>query len=170
MIADRAHTRFRGQTGLAARLALRLAPRLVAALAALWIALAVPVAALAQDEPDYASWEQAASRGEDVVEAGTASTPTLEALRADIVAWRDQFVAAQSINAPRIAALKDQIAALGPAPAEGDSEAADIAARRKDLNDQLAQLQAPGLRAVEAYSRADQTLFADRSRALSAKR
>ena len=71
MIADRAHTRFRGQTGLAARLALRLAPRLVAALAALWIALAVPVAALAQDEPDYASWEQAASRGEDVVEAGS---------------------------------------------------------------------------------------------------
>lgn len=172
MIADRAHTRFRGQTGLAARLALRLAPRLVAALAALWIALAVPVAALAQDEPDYASWEQAASRGEDVVEAGTASTPTLEALRADIVAWRDQFVAAQSINAPRIAALKDQIAALGPAPAEGDSEAADIAARRKDLNDQLAQLQAPGLRAVEAYSRADSLIKAvdDQTRVRQADR
>lgn len=128
---------------------------LLAALAALWLALAVAPPALAQTEPDYQAWNQIASRAEDEVDAGGATTETLQRLRADIVSWRDRFLQAQSLNAPRIATLRDQISALGPAPAEGETEAPEIAERRKELTEQLAQLQAPGLRAVEAYSRAD---------------
>ena len=122
----------------------------------LWLVFAM--AALAQSgaaEPDYGEWEQSASRAEELVEASDTPPDVLGALRADIVGWRDQFQQAQSLNGSRIATLREQISALGPAPAEGESEAEDIAARRRTLTEQLSELQAPGLRAVEAYSRAD---------------
>ena len=145
---------------------------LLAALAALWLALAVAPPALAQTEPDYQAWNQIASRAEDEVDAGGATTETLQRLRADIVSWRDRFLQSQSLNAPRIATLRDQISALGPAPAEGETEAPEIAERRKELTEQLAQLQAPGLRAVEAYSRADSLIKAvdDQTRVRQADR
>ncbi|SEH91416.1 DUF3772 domain-containing protein [Paracoccus alkenifer] len=122
----------------------------------LWLALAV--AGLAQSasvEPDYGDWEQSASRAEELVEASDTPPDVMGTLRADIVGWRDQFQQAQSLNGSRIATLREQIGALGPAPAEGESEAEDIAARRRTLTEQLSELQAPGLRAIEAYSRAD---------------
>lgn len=108
-----------------------------------------------QVEPDYKAWDMVATRGEGMVEAATASPDQLASLRADIVNWRDRFQAAQSINSGRIATVRDQISALGPAPAEGQTEADDIAARRGQLTAQLTELQAPSVRAVEAYSRAD---------------
>lgn len=104
---------------------------------------------------DYSQWERLAGQIEDVIEAGTATDARLEALRADVVRWRDQFLNAQGANSTRIATLRDQIAALGSPPAEGKTEPEDIAARRKELNDQLSKLQAPGLTAVEAFGRAD---------------
>lgn len=135
-------------------------PRRLAALvailaAALWLALATGALAQAAQEPDYAAWEQAASRSERLIDAGDATADELAAIRAEVVGWRDSFSQAQSINAPRIATLREQIAALGPAPPEGETEAEDIAARRKELSAQLSELQAPGQRALEAYSRAD---------------
>lgn len=132
----------------------RLRPVLLAAL--LWLALAAAVLAQsAATEPDYADWEREASRAEELVEASDTPPDVLGAVRAEIVAWRDQFQQAQTLNGTRIATLREQIGALGPAPAEGETEAEDIAARRRTLNEQLSELQAPGLRAVEAYSRAD---------------
>lgn len=105
--------------------------------------------------PDYVAWEAVAKRAEDAVQAARASTPALEDLRAELVGWRAKFLAAQSINQTRIKTLKDQIATLGPVPADGTSEPDEIASRRVALNDQLAKLQAPVLSAEEAYSRAD---------------
>lgn len=135
------------------------------ALAALLVALIVALGPVLSAGPlhaqdvaeslDYESWEKDATRAEEVLEAGRASNDALEILREAIVAWRSQFLAAQSANDSRIATIRDQIAALGPAPAEGETEAAEIAKRRAELNDQLARLQAPGLAAVEAHSRAD---------------
>ncbi len=128
---------------------------ILALLAALWLALACGMAqAQAAAEVDYDAWGRFADRAETSVDAGRIGDAQLLELRGDVVEWRDRLAAAQSINAPRIATVRDQIAALGPAPAEGEAEAEDVAARRKALNEQLAELQAPALRAVEAFSRA----------------
>lgn len=122
-------------------------------------ALLLSCAAHAQQQqpaqPDYDAWEKQASQVEQIVQSGQSTDAQLQQIRGDITQWRDRFQAAQGTNGPRIQAVNDQITALGAPPAEGQSEAADVADRRKALNDELAELQAPGKRATEAYSRAD---------------
>ncbi len=105
--------------------------------------------------PDYAQWEKDATRAEQAVADARASDSAMGDLRDDVVAWRSAFLAAQSANQSRIETLRGQISALGAAPGEGETEAPEIAARRAELSDQLAKLQAPGISAVEAASRAD---------------
>lgn len=105
--------------------------------------------------PDYAAWAILAEQAESAIEDRTTTTETLTRLRGLVVAQREQFLAAQTLNADRIATLREQIAALGPPPAEGETEAAEIAERRADLNQRLTQRQAPLLAADEAFRRAD---------------
>lgn len=105
---------------------------------------------------DYAAWERAAQRAEDALASGDAAqSPQLERLRTQLADWREALLGAENSNAARIATLRQQIDALGPAPAQGETEAAEIAKRRAELSDQLVRLQAPGLAAEEAYRRAD---------------
>jgi len=135
------------------------------ALFALLIALAVPAAA--QDvatgpfvnangsvAPDYAAWEQVATRAEGAVEAGRASNEALRVLRAEVVGWRAQFQAQMTVNDSRIATIREQIAALGPVPEDGSAEAPELASRRAELNEQLTRLSTPRRTAEEALSRA----------------
>ncbi len=105
--------------------------------------------------PDYEAWDRVAVRAERSVESGVSSAFALQRLRAELSGWRDQFLEAQSLNAARISTVNAQLAALGAAPAEGDSEPAQVAARRSDLNDQLNALRAPVVLAQEAYARAN---------------
>lgn len=131
-------------------------PRLALLILALFLALGQPVLAQPEQEaPDLAAWNKLADQAEQILESGSANDVRLQTIRDEVVKWRERLKAAQGVNATRIATLKDQIAALGPAPAEGQTEPEEIAARRKELGEQLATLQAPGLQAVEAYGRAD---------------
>ncbi len=128
-----------------------------AALPVAWQGTVPSGAAYAQTAkaPDYAAWEKDAADAESILDANRASNKALDDMRKRIVDWRAAFLTAQSANASQIDTVKSQVAALGPAPAEGKSESEDIAARRSALNAQLSNLQAPGIKAVEAYSRAD---------------
>ncbi|MBS0564511.1 MAG: DUF3772 domain-containing protein [Proteobacteria bacterium] len=141
--------------GLLAGLMLALVSVLPGTGAAPALAQAAAPAKADQAPPDYIAWEADAQSAEDVIAAARASTKALEEMRARIVDWRGRFEAAKGVNGPQIDTLKNQIAALGPAPADGATEAPEIAQRRRDLNDNLSKMQAPGLAAVEAFSRAD---------------
>jgi len=105
--------------------------------------------------PDYDMWQSVAMRAESSVEAARASDAAFSALRAEIVDWRSQFQEQLNTNDNRLATLRDQIAALGPAPEDGSTEAEEIANRRAELNAQLARLSAPRRTAEEAFSRAN---------------
>lgn len=105
--------------------------------------------------PDYQAWEQVASQTQELIGNEDVPVTELNDIRARIVEWRSRFESAQDINADEIATVQQQIEALGPAPAEGETEPEDIAARRDQLQRQLSELQAPRVAAVEAFSRAD---------------
>src|SRR6056300_875750 len=126
--------------------------RLLIAFAVLWLSLTAEV--LAQDPPDYTAWTQLSARAQVMIDGDRASTSMLEAVRAEIVTWRTVFLDAQDINASRIATLREQIAALGPVPAEGEVEPAAIAAERADLTQRLTDAEAPARRAEAAYREA----------------
>lgn len=119
-----------------------------------WLVLATVVSAQSLQDGDYAAWVTTATRAESVLQADRASETALDALRTQVAGWRDQFLAAQSVNKDRIAALRSQLASLPPAP-EGDGVPDPLADRRAELNEQITTLLAPVLRAEEAYSRAD---------------
>ncbi|NGM47456.1 mechanosensitive ion channel family protein [Rhodobacter sp. SGA-6-6] len=109
----------------------------------------------AEETVNYEDWEKAAAKAEEELEDRNLTEARLEELRGQIAAWRAALSTAQSANSARIGTVKEQIAALGPAPAEGETEAEEISARRKELADRLVKLQAPGIAADEAYRRAD---------------
>ncbi len=139
---------------------------------ALILALALPVAwATAQDnaaapvtaeaepqqpvDPYYAAWQDTARRAEAAIDADRASNAALEDLRAQLVEYRQTFLSARDRNSARIATLQSQLEALGPPPAEGDEEPADIAELRARLSQQMRDLRVPSVVAQEAYNRAD---------------
>lgn len=104
---------------------------------------------------DYAAWNKLALRGERAIEDVSMSDSSLESLRSQIAIWREALQSAQNVNSARIATLRAQIDALGPAPNAGLSEPEELALRRAELTQQVTRLQAPSIAAVEAYQRAD---------------
>ena len=137
---------------------MRVAPRACLAAALCALAFVWAAAAAAQDGVDFEAWSRTAARAEAALETGQASDAALESLRGQIAAWRETLLDVEGQNGARIRTLEAQITALGPAPDPADesaTEAADVAARRAELNEQLARLRAPVVAAQEAYRRAD---------------
>ncbi len=105
--------------------------------------------------PDYLVWEVLAELAESALENRNASDEELTALRAEVDAARARFQMARDANQDRISILREQIDALGAPPAEGESEAPEIAERRADLTERLARREAPLRAADEAFRRAE---------------
>ena len=132
----------------------------------LWAALAS-----AQTSPqvtlDYDRWAATANMAQDTLEAGTASGAFLHELRKQLALRRSEFSEVQNFSPARLATLEEQLAALGPVPESG-TEPAEIAERRMILAQEIKVLNAPRLRAREAYKQAD-GLIREIDAALSAK-
>ena len=125
-------------------------------LVALWMSV---VAAVAQgtDGADYERWQTLANRAEVSIENREGTNEYFETLRSSVVDFRAEFENAQGTNSARIATLREQIAALGPAP-EGENavpESPDVAAQREELTAQLNTLLAPVNEAQAAFVRAN---------------
>ncbi|MEQ6203332.1 DUF3772 domain-containing protein [Sulfitobacter sp. HNIBRBA2951] len=115
-------------------------------------------AAVAQDIPgvNFERWTGLAERAETAVDTPDTSDETLDLLRHQIVAFREQFDDARGTNATRIASLRDQLALLEPASdTEPSQQAASVQSTREELETQLALLNAPVLAAEAAFTRAD---------------
>ncbi len=104
---------------------------------------------------NYDDWEAMAERAEAEIANRYTSTDRLELIRSQLAQWRAALLDAQSANSARITTLRQQLDALGAAPAEGETEADEISKRRQELASQLVRLQAPGIAAEEAYRRAN---------------
>ncbi|MCR8826618.1 DUF3772 domain-containing protein [Pseudosulfitobacter koreensis] len=133
---------------------------LLTALSLSLVGMAATPPAMAQqaaaNAPDYSQWELLANRAEEAVGSAEASDNALTSLRTQVADWRAQFQTLLSANDPRLTTLRDQLAALGPPPAEGEAEEApEIAQRRAELNEQLTRLTTPRRTAEEAFSRAN---------------
>ncbi|MCA8884748.1 MAG: DUF3772 domain-containing protein, partial [Rhodobacteraceae bacterium] len=107
------------------------------------------------DDDLFNRWDEMAQRVQRVLEYDRANDTSLERLRKEVADYRDQFLTAQNANSDRLTRVQRQLDALGPAPAEGESEDPEVATRRKQLNDELAALRRPVLRATEAFVEAD---------------
>jgi potassium-dependent mechanosensitive channel len=140
-------------------LALSLATPLAGPLLAQEAPSAIPITGvdtpLGNTELNYSDWDRAAQRAEAEIEEPRTSDERLEEIRGQLAQWRAALLTAQNANSARIATVREQIAALGPAPGEGETEADEISSRRTELASQLVKLQAPGIAAEEAYRRAD---------------
>ena len=141
---------------LADRFRVSMAPVLALLFAAL---VALTPAATAQtaevEGPNYTLWNALAALAENTLDSPDSTEDILNAVRAEVVGMRAAFLNAQAAQQGRIAAIREQIAALGPTPIEGQTEAPEIAARRGELNASLAAREAPLLAADEAFTRAD---------------
>ena len=117
---------------------------------------AVPPGATASSSSvDFVEWDRVAVRAEQALEAARASDQAFQALRGELVSWREIFTKARAENQVRINTLRTQINALGPAPAEGETEPVAITETRAALNAQLEEAQAPVKAAEVALARAN---------------
>ena len=119
------------------------------------IAPSRPSVASAISAEDYQKWEALVTRAEDAITAQRASNEAFLSLRQQVADFRQRFALAQGQNAELLLSLKEQLTALGPLPAEGTTEAAELATQRQALLDRTAELSAPGRAAEVAYTRAD---------------
>tara|TARA_R110002124_G_scaffold48148_9_gene142443 strand:- start:6712 stop:9078 length:2367 start_codon:yes stop_codon:yes gene_type:complete len=124
----------------------------VALIAALML---MPMTVTAQEVFDPVKFNEIATRAESVMETGLAASDALEEMRITLSDARSRALDAQMERGARVKTLREQVTALGPLPADGTPENADIAQRRKELNDQLAVASQPMLVSLEAYERAN---------------
>lgn len=119
---------------------------------------------------DRAAFDKLAKRADDVLDKGEASSDALEQLRVQLADFRTQAQAVRAAVAPRVAPVSERLTALGPPPEEGETEPAEVADLRTQLQARLAEVQAPVVAAEDAVKQADalikriDTLIRDRTK------
>gem|GEM_PF-7031377 len=97
--------------------------RVLSALVFLWLSA---FAAVAQ-AIDFAEFDRFAGSVETSLANERLPDSGFEALRASLVEWRETMLDGQDANAVQIEALEAQLDALGPVPAEGETEEPGLA-------------------------------------------
>jgi len=130
---------------------------LIVALQAALIAMFMSSAGFAQSDNTELvnAWIATATRAEEVLEADLASTPALEALRAELVAQRSEALGLEVVTQSNIAPLRLELDALGVPPDDGTVEALEISTRRTTLDAAIVRETVPLLLAQAAFRRAD---------------
>ncbi|OUS08201.1 hypothetical protein A9Q96_01705 [Rhodobacterales bacterium 52_120_T64] len=130
---------------------------LIVALQTTLIAMFMSSAGFAQSDNTEMvnAWIATATRAEGVLEADLASTPALEALRAELVDQRSEALGLEVVTQSNILPLRTELDALGLPPEDGSEEASEIAARRTALEADIVRETVPLLLAQAAYLRAD---------------
>lgn len=129
-----------------------------AALVALLLLLLTPLPLLAQQglaAETVSEWDQTASRAEEALKSGLASSDAFEILRAELAQQRAAAEAIVNAGHVETRALQAQLDVLGPAPGKDQTEAAPRAARRAELTTALAKAEEPVMVARQAYARAN---------------
>ncbi|XYK80236.1 MAG: DUF3772 domain-containing protein [Labrenzia sp.] len=137
--------------------------QLLGTLLIFWTAAALPIAPASAQNGDAeqtdalglpSSAEELFARATHALEQGTVSIRTLELLRSQLVSVRDRNAAIVNLGSIEADALLAQLDALGPVPPSGQKEADDIAARRAELTNAVADANAPVIQAKEIQFRA----------------
>ncbi|CUH39067.1 putative MscS family protein.1 precursor [Jannaschia seosinensis] len=144
-------------------------PRLMRALAGLLLTLLLVLPVAAQEPRSALGWGEIVESAETAIAAEDATIEALDALREQLVTWRATFEAEMAKTGPRVAALRAQIDALEPPPAEGESEPQAIADQREALNAQLEELLAPVREAETVFAEAN-ALIAELDERVEAER
>lgn len=134
-----------------------LAPCLLLLVALVSLATLVPKTAAAQTKAiDPAlEWAKTAQRAEQALQSGEASSDAFEVLRSELATQRADADAIVDGAGLSIRLLEAQLATLGPAPGKDDKEPDLVAARRKQLGDELAKAREPVMNAKQASARAN---------------
>ncbi|MEM9714959.1 MAG: mechanosensitive ion channel domain-containing protein [Pseudomonadota bacterium] len=116
----------------------------------LWVGAAFAQSVESFDVDEFSS---VADRAVSVLDNGVASDAALSELRATLVGWREAADAARERRTSRIGTFEAELSALGPVPEAGETD--EQAARRAELEAQVAEIRAPVLEAEVAFERAN---------------
>ncbi|MDA5555850.1 DUF3772 domain-containing protein [Shimia sp. MMG029] len=127
------------------------------AIALTCLALFVSMAwAQSAQEPDYDAWRKVVDRATEAIDNDRASEAAMDALREQLVGWRDTFNSESSRTRISVSTLEAQLTRLGPVPEGGEAE--DVTDERRQLQLDLSAAQAPVRRADLAYSEAEELI------------
>ncbi len=129
--------------------------RLLVLTLVLAVALAGSGAAQAPGEGVPAEWKATVGTVQKLTADEDAATEQLEAARDDLMRLRSSALEFEKAAQGKLSEAQARADALGPAPAEGATEAPEISARRKQVAEELATAQVPVLEAQDFQRTAD---------------
>jgi potassium efflux system protein len=127
-------------------------------LLSLFVFVALPFWVWAQETTkmfDADAFEKLAVRAEEVIDKQGASSTAFEELRLQLAQYRTLAANQKALAATKVTPIFERLQALGPMPADGETEANDVAQLRFELDKSLKNARGPVAAAEESYKRAD---------------